>query len=172
MLPHRSRVFTNASIARLGLALLAFAVPCALPHAFAQQDLYLVNTRSLDFGRFVAGSGGAVILGPGGLRSRTGGVVLLHSPDAGQAAFSINLNRSAADASGMAVIVSLPPDGATRLVSGVHSMAVDRFVHTPAELSAVPPGGAALAVGATLKVAPNQAPGNYSGSFSLIVNYQ
>jgi hypothetical protein len=51
-------------------------------------------------------------------------------------------------------------------------MAVDSFVHTPAELSSIPAGGTTLAVGATLTVAPNQAPGNYSGSFSLIVNYQ
>jgi hypothetical protein len=50
-------------------------------------------------------------------------------------------------------------------------MAVGDFVTPDAQL-AVGNGGATLAVGATLVVAPNQPPGNYSGSFSIIVNHQ
>jgi len=156
-------------LATARIACLALLAVVARPACAQQQDVNLANIRRLDFGRFVAGSGGAVVVSPGGLRSRTGGVVLLSSPDAGQAAFS--LGRRGEDA-GLAVVVSLPPNGTTRLVSGAHSMAVDGFVHTPAELSAIPAGGTTLAVGATLTVAPNQAPGNYAGSFSLIVNYQ
>lgn len=151
-------------------ALLAFALvftPCA---ACAQQ-VVLSNTRSLDFGRFVAGSGGTIILSPSGLRSRTGGVVLLNSPNAGQAAF--NASRAALDPgpSAPAVIISVPTNGATHLSSGANSMAVGDFVTPDAQL-AVGNGGATLAVGATLVVAPNQPPGNYSGSFSIIVNHQ
>jgi hypothetical protein len=159
-------------------ALLAFALvftPCA---ASAQQ-VVLSNTRSLDFGRFVAGSGGTIILSPSGLRSRTGGVILLNSPNAGQAAFSasrsmLDPGRSAAGApatSATAVIISVPANGATHLSSGANSMAVGDFV-TPDALLSVGNGGATLAVGATLVVAPNQPPGNYSGSFSIIVNHQ
>ena len=154
-------------------ALLAFALvftPCA---ACAQQ-VVLSNTRSLDFGRFVAGSGGTIILSPSGLRSRTGGVVLLNSPNAGQAAFSasratLDPGRSAPGAA--AVIISVPANGVTHLSSGANSMAVGDFVTPDAQL-AVGNGGATLAVGATLVVAPNQPPGNYSGSFSIIVNHQ
>jgi len=151
-------------------ALLAFALVLTPGAAFAQQ-VVLSNTRSLDFGRFVAGSGGTIILSPSGLRSRTGGVVLLNSPNAGQAAF--NASRAALDPgpSAPAVIISVPTNGATHLSSGANSMAVGDFVTPDAQL-AVGNGGATLAVGATLVVAPNQPPGNYSGSFSIIVNHQ
>jgi len=176
-MPVRSdRFIPRASTA--AQALLAFALvftPCA---PFAQQ-VVLSNTRGLDFGRFVAGSGGTIILSPSGLRSRTGGVVLLNSPNAGQAAF--NASRSTLDPGGSAagatatsataVIISVPINGATQLSSGANSMAVGDFLTPDAQL-AVGNGGATLAVGATLVVAPNQPPGNYSGSFSIIVNHQ
>jgi hypothetical protein len=161
-------------------ALLAFALVLASSPASAQQ-VVLSNTRSLDFGRFVAGSGGTIILSPSGLRSRTGGVVLLNSPNAGQALFSASrstldpgrsvLGATASTTSATAVIISVPTNGATHLSSGSNSMAVGDFVPPDALLS-VGNGGATLAVGATLVVAPNQPPGNYSGSFSIIVNHQ
>ena len=159
-------------------ALLAFALVLTSSPASAQQ-VVLSTTRSLDFGRFVAGSGGTIILSPSGLRSRTGGVVLLNSPNAGQAAFNASRSmlapgRSAPGAtatSATAVIVSVPANGATHLSSGANSMAVGDFVTPDAQL-AVGNGGATLAVGATLVVAPNQPPGIYSGSFSIIVNHQ
>jgi hypothetical protein len=151
-------------------ALLAFALVLASSPASAQQVL-LSNTRSLDFGRFVAGSGGTIILSPSGLRSRTGGVVLLNSPNAGQAAFSASRSTLDPATSATAVIISVPANGATHLSSGADSMAVGDFVTPDAQL-AVGNGGATLAVGATLVVAPNQPPGHYSGSFSIIVNHQ
>jgi hypothetical protein len=151
-------------------ALLAFALVLASSPASAQQ-VVLSNTRSLDFGRFVAGSGGTIILSPSGLRSRTGGVILLNSPNAGQAAFNASRSTLAPGPSATAVIISVPANGATHLSSGASSMAVGDFV-TPEALLSVGNGGATLAVGATLVVAPNQPPGHYSGSFSIIVNHQ
>jgi hypothetical protein len=150
-------------------ALLAFVLVLATRDTLAQQ-VALSNTRGLDFGRFVAGSGGTVVLSPAGLRSRTGGVVLLNSPSTGQAAFKVG--RISRDDETRAVIITLPDNGATRLASGADSMAVGDFVNTPTALLSIPDGGTTLSVGATLTVAPNQVPGNYSGTFSLIVNYQ
>jgi hypothetical protein len=154
-----------------GIATLALLAAGAR-HAFAQiqpEQVVLTNTSGLDFGRFVAGSGGTVVVDPAGLRSRTGGVVLLNSSTAAQAAFNVgrtgNTDRNDA-------IISLPPNGAIRLTSGANSMAVDNFVSWPASTIVVPAGGTTLAVGATLVVAPNQAPGTYSGTFPVIVNYQ
>ena len=168
-MPLRSnRFISHASTAVQ--ALLAFALGCA-PYAAAAQQVVLSTTRSLDFGRFVAGSGGTIVLSPSGLRSRTGGVVLLNSPNAGQAAFSASRSTLDSATFATAVIISVPANGATRLSSGANSMAVGDFVTPDAQL-VVGNGGAALAVGATLVVAPNQAPGNYSGSFSIIVNHQ
>jgi hypothetical protein len=161
----RNRFTLLASIAILAL------LAAGARHASAQQQIVLNNTRGLDFGRFVAGSGGTIILSPTGVRSRTGGVVLLNSANAGQAAFIVGRsNRNGNNAK--AIIISLPPNGATRLANGVNSMAVGTFVSTPDTLTSLPAGGTTLSVGATLTVAPNQAPGNYSGTFSLTVNYQ
>lgn len=149
------------------LALLALASHGA---SAQQQQVVLSNARSLDFGRFVAGGGGTIILSPSGLRSRTGSVVLLNSPNTGQAVF--NVGKANNGNGNKAVIISLPPNGSTRLTSGANSMAVGNFVNTPSALTSIPAGGTTLGIGATLTVAPNQAPGEYSGTFSLTINYQ
>jgi len=141
------------------LALLAFPM-C---NATAQQ-VHLENIRGLDFGRFVAGSGGTVTLHADGRRTSTGGVILLNSPSTGQAQFNT--------APGTTTIMLLPPNGSTRLSSIAGSMVVNDFASQSTARPSSPAGSATLSVGATLVVAPNQAPGNYSGSFSLIVNYQ
>ena len=159
----RYRVVLLAGSASLALSALA------VPDAFAQQTT-LSTARGLDFGRFVAGSGGTVILAPTGLRSRTGGVVLLNSPTAGQAAF--NVGKSGNGGGSKAVIITVPANGAIRLTSGANSMAVGTFVNSPGTLLSIPNGGTTLSVGATLTVAPNQAPGSYSGTFPMTVNYQ
>ncbi|MGH8853251.1 MAG: DUF4402 domain-containing protein [Telluria sp.] len=159
--------------ARPCLALLpagALALAALLPAgAVDAQQIVLNNTRGLDFGRFVAGSGGTITISTMGLRSRTGGVVLLNSHATSQASFLVG--KSSSGGAGQAVIISLPSNGSTRLSSGANSMAVDNFVHTPA-LASVPDGGVVLSIGATLSVAPNQPAGNYAGTFPLIVNFQ
>lgn len=159
----RHRLFLSCSLA----AVLLFAAGAR--GALAQQ-VNLSNTRGLDFGRFVASGGGAVVLAPTGLRSRTGAVVLLNSPNAGQASFSVS--KFSNGSGSKSVVITLPANGSTRMTSGANSMAVGSFVSSPASIQTIPTGGTTLAIGATLTVAPNQAPGIYSGSFSLIVNYQ
>lgn len=156
-----------------GTATLALLAAGARP---AHAQVTLGNARGLDFGRFVAGSGGSVVIGPGGARSATGGVLPLNSSSAGQAVFNLGwIEHSGGDTastSPITVTITLPPDGAICLTSGASCMAVHTFVSSPATLQSIPHGGTTLSLGATLVVAPNQAPGNYSGSFSLIVNYQ
>ena len=146
------------------LALLAFSASVAL----AQPSL--INARGLDFGRFVSGSGGTVIVSSAGLRSRTGAVVLLTSPSAGQAIFTAS--RANVNGTETAVSISLPANGSVWLSgSAGGTMAVNNFVSTPASTGSVQTA-MTLSVGATLSVAPNQAPGTYSGTFSVIVDYQ
>jgi hypothetical protein len=134
------------------------------------QQIVLNNTRGLDFGRFVAGTGGTITLSPAGVRSRTGGVLLLNSPTAGQAGFTVA--RSGNGGSNKAVAISVPANGSIRLSSGANSMAVNSFVNNPTAILAVPNGGTSLSIGATLTVAPNQPAGTYTGSFPLTVNFQ
>ncbi|UVW28163.1 DUF4402 domain-containing protein [Massilia sp. H6] len=157
-----------AVLAAATVMLAALALPCQ--RAAQAQQLSVSNMSNLDFGRFVAGSGGTVVLSAAGVRSRTGGVILLTSPATGPARF--NIGKSGNGAGGKAVIISLPSNGSVRLSSGAHSMAVNSFVNNPQSIASVPNGGVALGVGATLVVAPNQPPGNYTGSFPLTVNYQ
>lgn len=149
------------------LAALAGLSAIAGVHA---QQIVLNNTRGLDFGRFVAGTGGTITVSPAGVRSRTGGVVLLNSPSTGQAGFTVG--RSSNGGSNKAVVISVPANGSIYLSSGANSMAINNFVNNPTNILSVPTGGTTLSIGATLTVAPNQPAGTYSGSFPMTVNFQ
>jgi len=157
-----------AAILPASLAAALLHAPFFLPAASAQQ-VTLSATRNLDFGRFVAGSGGAIAVSAAGVRTKTGGVILLNSPSAGQAQFTVGSNGKAGNKS---IVITLPANGTIRLSNGTANMAVNAFVDSPATLLSIPAGGTTLSVGATLTVAANQAPGTYSGSFPLIINYQ
>jgi hypothetical protein len=69
-------------------------------------------------------------------------------------------------------VLTLPPNGSVSLVSGANRMAVNNFVSDFPASSPVPTGSQTVRVGAALQVAPNQAPGNYTGSFPVILEYQ
>lgn len=163
-MPRRPRFILVAGIAVLpALGLIAGRDACA-------QQVNLSNTQGLDFGKFVAGTGGTVVITPAGLRSRTGGVILLTSPTASQATFSVS--KSSNGTTNKSIVISLPANGSTVLTSGSNSMAVNAFVSSPASLTSLTTTPTTLSVGATLSVAANQAAGSYSGSFQVIVNYQ
>lgn len=165
MVPLRYR-----SLRLAGTKVLAALVGLSTVLGVHAQQIVLSNTRGLEFGRFVAGTGGTITVSPAGVRSRTGGIVLLNSPSVGQAGFSVG--RSGNGGNSKAVSISVPANGSIRLSSGGNSMAVDSFVNNPAAILTVPTGGTTLSIGATLNVAPNQPPGTYSGSFPLTVNFQ
>jgi hypothetical protein len=134
------------------------------------QTITLTNTRGLDFGRFVANTGGTVIVPTTGAPSATLGVILLNSPTIGPAQFS--LSRSKTGGTIKSVSITLPANGSVQLTSGSNSMAVNSFVCSPATLATITTTPTTLTVGATLTVAANQPAGSYSGSFPLIVNFQ
>lgn len=163
MFAHRS--FTR----RVGAPALAAALLLAAPCASAQQ-VVLTSSRSLDFGRFVARTGGTITVSPTGARSSTGAVILLNSPNAGAAVF--NVRKSNSGAANKAVVITLPGNGATRLSSGANNMPLSAFVSSPATILMVPNGGVTLSLGATLTVTANQPRGTYSGSVPVIVNFQ
>lgn len=140
--------------------------------------LSLVKTQDLDFGQLIAGTAaGTVTLAPDGVRSSTGGVRLAGS-DGHPASFS-GLGRQ-----NQSVTLSVNSNtGTLRRVGGTETMRFDTFVigSTPqAQLTIVPlafrisaaNGQFAFPVGATLRVGARQAPGIYSGTFTLTINYQ
>jgi hypothetical protein len=150
---------------------LLLALACALSAApYSRAQIAISNTSGLAFGKFAASSGGSITVDTNGARTRSGGVVLLSSGAGTAAAFNIsdpdsgNLTKT--------YIITLPDNGTVTLVSGSNSMAVNDFISNPSGSSVMLAGTQTLTVGATLSVGANQPVGNYSGNFSVTVNYQ
>jgi hypothetical protein len=163
MFAHRS--FISQAGGLFMAACLLLAAQCA-----SAQQIALTNSRSLDFGRFVARTGGTITVSPTGARSSTGAVVLLNSPSAGAAVF--NISKGNGGGANKAVAITLPANGSIRMTSGSNNMPLSAFVTSPATILAVPVSGVTLSVGATMTVAANQPRGTYTGSIPLIVNFQ
>ena len=132
-------------------------------------DKYLTNTASLGFGRFAASGGGAIGVNVNGARTRSGSVVLLASSTS-PASFTISSKNPGND--NKIYVLTLPANGSVSLVSGSHSMAVNNFVSDYPAGSPLPAASQTVRVGAVLQVAPNQAPGSYTGSFNVTLEYQ
>ncbi|OGB27384.1 MAG: hypothetical protein A3I66_00515 [Burkholderiales bacterium RIFCSPLOWO2_02_FULL_57_36] len=149
--------------------LLALACSFAVaPYGWA--EIAISNTSGLAFGKFAAGSGGSITVDTNGARTRSGGVVLLSSGAGAAAAFNIgdpdagNLTKT--------YIITLPANDTVTLASGSNSMAVNNFISNPSGSAIMSAGTQTLTVGATLSVGADQPVGNYSGNFSVTVNYQ
>lgn len=140
------------------------------PMAAPANQVVLSNTAGLDFGTFVAGSGGSVTIGASGARSRLGGVILVNSSITGAA--GVLVTKSSNGGANKSVILSLPANGQVFLTNGANSMAVNDFTSTTGPTFVLTNAGVQVNIGATLTVGANQAPGQYTGSFPVTVNYQ
>ena len=127
----------------------------------------VTNTRGLSYGKFAANTGGTIIMSTAGVRSKTGGVVLMSGGTITSAAYS--LTESGAGKSLQFTTITLP--GSATITSGANTMTLSNFVSDPPN-TVLGTGKTTVLVGATLTVGPNQAPGNYSGTYSITVNYQ
>lgn len=137
---------------------------------YCQAQINVSNNRALALGKFVAGTGGTITVDPNGARSRSGGVFLLASSAGAAASFSVSdVNPANAN---LSYIITLPDNGTVTLNSGAYSMPLNDFSSTPSGSGMLTAGSQILTVGATLSVSPNQPPGNYSGNFSITLNYQ
>ena len=124
------------------------------------------NTGALGFGKFVARSGGTVVVSATGVRSVSGGVMLVPSGSGAAAQFAVSGDPN------LTYSISLPADGVVALASSTNSMAVNTFTSSPSSTGTLSAGGTqTVSVGATLNVGSNQAIGNYSGSFNVTVDY-
>lgn len=151
----------TARIATIALAALLLAP------GFGQAKTSFTNNRALAFGRFVAGTGGTIILSPAGARTSTGGVLLLSSSPA-SASFTWS-DTSPANA-GKTCAIGLP--SSATLSNGTNQMTLNQFTSNPSGTSLMTGGSLTFTVGATLTVGANQPRGNYSGSFSVTIQYQ
>lgn len=152
--PHGIRI-------RLLFALASFGCPPLLYAA----NIEIASLQPLSFGKFVAVSG-SVTVSPSGTRVATGGIVLLQTGPGQAAQFLVTGDADAAYA------VTLPVDGTVSIANGGTSVAVNGFASSPASTGLLPGGGTQiLSVGARLEVTAGLPPGVYSGTFSVVVDY-
>jgi hypothetical protein len=146
------------------LAALAAALLFSAGLACAAANFTVTNTRSLAFGRFVAGPGGTITVRPDGTRSSVG-VILLTSTST-SAAFTLNDNQKNATCS-----ISLPADNAVALANGSSTMPLKTFTTNVGSSCVFSGGTLQLTVGATMTVGANQKPGNYTANIPITVTF-
>lgn len=147
------------------LALAALAA-LAAPASWAL-EMAIQNNQELSFGSFVAGSGGSVTVSTSGARSASGGVLLIPSSAGAAAQFTVSGDANAT------YTIQLPGNDFVKLSGPGGDMFINEFTGSPSgaagQLSAG--GSQSLSVGGTLSIASGQSPGEYSGSFSVTVDY-
>lgn len=125
------------------------------------------NTQELSFGSFVAGSGGTVTVSTSDARSAGGGVMLVPSREGAAARFTVSGDAFAT------YTIQLPGNDFVKLTGPGGEMVVNDFTSSPSgaggQLDVL--GSQTLLVGATLSVGSSQPTGDYSGSFTVTVNY-
>ncbi len=124
----------------------------------------------LDFGSFAASAAGDVVMGADGTRSSTG-PVLVTAENGAAASFDVSGTPD------MAYSITLPTSDVTLSdgeLIGESTMTMSSFTASEAlDGSAVLDGSGAanFTVGASLAVSAGQAPGVYTGQFSVTVDY-
>lgn len=171
----RQTVKLYTAISVCGLMAVFFSL-VSVNSAFAN-TFSIVNNSGLTFGKFVPGTGGTVVINAStGLRSATGGVTLMTSSNQ-PAQFTVSCvvdgGASACTSTSGYTISAVP---GTTLTSGGNNMSLTGItvysVNNSSNTAGLLAGGTdTLKAGATLTVGNNQAPGSYSGTFSLTVTF-
>ncbi|MEO8431432.1 MAG: DUF4402 domain-containing protein [Acidobacteriota bacterium] len=119
----------------------------------------------LEFKDIVPGAAaGTVVMSPAGVRTSTGGATLGTGVGSSPASFRVSGQPSARFA------IVLP--NSVAVSNGVQTMTVNTFRRAPGGAGNLGAGGAqTISVGATCRVAANQAGGTYTGNFNVTVTY-
>lgn len=127
--------------------------------------LAITKTADLIFGTIQSGSTqGTVTIGTDGVRSTTGGVTLSNTDVGHAASFDITTSSHGSFSISLPKRVTLTGPGA--------SMRANKFTSSPSSITGNLNSNkkATLNIGATLGVSANQLPGDYSGTFNVIIN--
>ncbi|MFQ5618409.1 MAG: DUF4402 domain-containing protein [Rhodospirillales bacterium] len=126
------------------------------------EPISISSSADLDFGTMLTtGTAGTVTVTPAGARSSVNVDLFGGIPSA--ASFDVTGEPGAAYA------ITLP--SSATLTSGGNTMTVDTYTHDAGAAPTLPGGSDTFNVGATLNVGGAQAPGTYSGTFDVTVNY-
>ncbi|MBC7709561.1 MAG: DUF4402 domain-containing protein [Rhizobacter sp.] len=150
--------------------------------ATSMAPITIASTSILSFGRFVpSGSATTVTISNSGVRSGTGGIVLSNTQAASSAAvFTVSgqANATYSITHGGATVLTAPTGGAGIALSKTSDFTGKNVVSGQVSIgtlgaapSAGAPGTQKIYVGGTIAVAPNQAPGTYSGDITVTVEY-
>jgi hypothetical protein len=132
--------------------------------------IVISNGDDMNFGNIaVSNTAGTVVLAPNGSRTSTGGVTLpVSTGTVTPATFNVTGQAN------YQYTITLPSGTITLNGPSSATMTVGTFTSTPSGSSTLSAGGTdAIAVGATLSVGVNQAPGVYNAAseFPVIVQY-
>lgn len=120
----------------------------------------------LEFGSFAANGAGTVTIGADGSRTSSGDVVEVTADAGGVGTFTLGGEPSTSYS------VTLPSGSITLSDTlGLNSMSAGSFTADNLTGSLDGTGAGSLSVGATLEVADGQAAGDYSGTFTVSVDY-
>ena len=124
----------------------------------------ITTTAPLSFGSLTGSAGGSVTNAPDGTRTAMG--VFPVGGTFGPASFTVTMTQGNPH-----YMITLPANATLTSAAGA-TMTIDSFQSDPATQGRVQPPArtGSLTVGATLRVAPAQPPGSYSGMFQLMVN--
>jgi hypothetical protein len=127
----------------------------------------ITNTQDLAFGRFSANTGGTVVISTAGVRTSTSSVAL-STVGSTQTASSFDITGDGSST----YTITLPTNGTVTIDDGAsHTMAVNDFVSNPSATGTLSSGAQTVTVGATLTVGSGQTPGDYTGTFTVTVEY-
>ncbi len=176
--------FRSGAGAVLGALFALMATP-----AFAQPDvkqgqaqvgvvtpLSFIQTEQLHFGRIISKpTAGTVTVAPDGARTQTGGIVLtgaIHQP--AEFAGLGTLNQRVQISLGASSIFITGPGTKMRVHTFVIGSTPTAVLTTAPQVFRIAGanGGFRFPVGATLDVNANQAPGTYTGTWTITLNYQ
>jgi Domain of unknown function (DUF4402) len=141
-----------------------------------RQPVTIVNTGDLDFGNVIRGAtaGTVTINARTGVRTRTGGTVLQGTVFRRAGFTSTGTGgRVVRYTLGSPAITLAGPGGATMTVN-TFRISINGAAQQTLPRNATMPltGTSSVNIGARLNVAANQADGDYTGTFTLTMNYQ
>lgn len=140
------------------------------------RPLEFIRVENLDFGQVIRSStAGTVTIAPNGTRTKTGGVTLVGTGFQAAEFAGMGTNNQRVDVSLGANFINVTGPGAPMRVHTfvIGSTPTAILTTTPRRFRINSPTGIFIfPVGATLDVGANQAPGTYTGTWSITLNYQ
>jgi hypothetical protein len=187
----RSALVLKRLILTIGYALLLSGPPQIIPDALAapggpggmgpvcppacppsptncDASLVITATQALQFGQISAPTAGTVTVDTTGVRTSTGGVILINGGTVSPATFSMTTAPYNCAGRNLVIVTVASP---AALTGPGPAMTLDTFITTPIAGDAFDPA-IPLTVGGTLHVGGLQTPGAYNGTIQVTVTFQ